>query len=108
MYEVQTLIGDQWENIWTEDGQPQEFKTRQEAQAEIDQLIADTIEAAAEGSMAEPYSRDNYRIFRIYKEGRLKRALRLLLNCTDVNLDELDETTIVAKEYAWKVLNDNS
>ena len=38
------------------------FETRQLAQAAVDELIQDTIEAAQEGRLAAPYKRRDYRV----------------------------------------------
>jgi hypothetical protein len=44
---------------------PHLFDTREEAQAEIDDLIESVAEAVAEGDMSDEYDRDDYRIVEV-------------------------------------------
>lgn len=67
MFEVQTLMGNDWENCWSthhKDGSttPSTYATREEAQAAIDEHLQDVREAVAEGDMAEEYDPEDYRI----------------------------------------------
>lgn len=68
-HEVQThTICDGWVNTWTEEdaaaGLPVKvtFSTRQDAQAELDEFLADVKEAVMAGDMEQEYSPDDYRI----------------------------------------------
>ena len=40
-YIVETRIGHDWENVWTEDDQPLTFATRAEARAELSDLMTE-------------------------------------------------------------------
>jgi hypothetical protein len=55
-YEVQTRMGNTWENCWTEDGTPQTFATRADARAELRQFIKDA-KACLDG-----YDNADYRV----------------------------------------------
>jgi hypothetical protein len=52
IFVVETRFSYGWENVWTDDDEPSTFATRQEAQASIDDLIANM----------QDYSPDDYRI----------------------------------------------
>lgn len=55
--------GGHWENCWTdENSEPSTFATRAEAQAEIDDVLADTAEAYAAGDVSDPHHQDDFRI----------------------------------------------
>jgi hypothetical protein len=54
-YEVQTRFGNDWENCWTDDDQPLTFATRTQAQAEINDLLAEMPD----------YRADDYRIVEV-------------------------------------------
>lgn len=62
VFEVQTLFfnGD-WENVWTTDDEPQYFDTREEAQAAIDEFIADTVASPD----IEDYDPEDYRVVEV-------------------------------------------
>lgn len=63
MWEVQLLIGEQWENVWTvEDGEEKEtFATRLEAQEALDEHLKDIAWAVKVGDMQDN-GPDEYRI----------------------------------------------
>lgn len=61
-WKVQTHIGGGWEDAeWLEDDKPLRFSSRIAAERAIDEFIADTAEAVAQGHMSEPYDRRHYR-----------------------------------------------
>lgn len=105
MFEVHTLIGDKWENTWNVEGIPVEFETYQEAVAAIEEHLSDTISAAEEGHLAEPYQRDQFHVYRLTPETRLKRALSLLLSVAELNQDALELDTLSKIEYAKEFLH---
>lgn len=63
-YTVEThFYGNTWENCWTDDnGQPITFATREEAQAEIDELIAGCKAAVKAGDMQGGFHPSEFRI----------------------------------------------
>lgn len=66
-YAVETQMLGTWENCWTEileDGteRPEYFDSITEAQAAIDQHLADVAFAVRCGDMAEEYDPDDYRV----------------------------------------------
>jgi hypothetical protein len=61
-FEVQTLVGRDWENTWTEDETPVTFQTRKEAETALAEFLADMAEAVASGNMPEVTPCDQYRI----------------------------------------------
>ena len=69
MFEVQTKFLYGWENCWTveKDGEmvPEYFDTIGEAQASINELLADVKEAVSRGDMEEEYDPEDYRIVQI-------------------------------------------
>ena len=59
---TKTICGG-WDDCWTdEEHEPTRFKTSDEAQAAIDELIEDTNEAVKNGDMDGAYSPDDYKI----------------------------------------------
>ena len=51
-----------WDDAgWTTDGAPDRFETKREAEAAIDEFIADTADAFRIGYLASAYNRRNYR-----------------------------------------------
>jgi hypothetical protein len=64
IYEVQTRMVNTWENCWTDGGVPMTFTNKNEAQSEIDDLLA----------LMPDYSPEDYRIV------QLEDALRALLD----------------------------
>jgi hypothetical protein len=62
--ETEFLYG--WENVWTdEDGNPTVYSTKEEAQAELDDFIADTVVDFEHGNLEEPYDVEQYRIMEV-------------------------------------------
>ena len=51
-----------WVACWSEGGNSLTFGTKEEARAEIDELLEDVRVAVAAGDMDEEYSPDDYRI----------------------------------------------
>ena len=69
-YEVQTNMNGTWENCWTEgntaeDIKPWVFDTKEDAQAELDEFLADVFRAVEVGDMAEAYDLADYRIVEV-------------------------------------------
>lgn len=54
-YIVETLFTYGWENCWTEDDKPMTFDTREEAQAEIDDIIESGLD----------YNQNDFRIIEV-------------------------------------------
>jgi hypothetical protein len=57
----QKLMGGWADAEWTENEKPRRFDTEAEANEAIDEFIQDSIMAAGEGALDEPYSRDVFR-----------------------------------------------
>lgn len=56
-------VFDGWQNVWTDDaGKPMIFSSRRKAQAELNEFLADTREAANKRHMASRYLRDEFRV----------------------------------------------
>jgi len=55
-YIVETAMGNGWDACWTEDGAPMTFAHRKDAQAEIDELLIETLH------FDEPHAASDYRI----------------------------------------------
>lgn len=66
-FEVQTAFLYGWENCWMEDDQPQTFATREAAQAELDDFLADIEDEIKAGHRAadEGYSPDDFQIVEV-------------------------------------------
>ena len=66
MYEVQTrFYPDNWENCWYDGVAKVYYDSREAAQAELDEFLADVREAVANGDMEEEYSPDDYRVVEV-------------------------------------------
>ncbi len=59
-YEVQTLIGSDWENVWHEDDHALTFTSEKKAREAVDEFFRD-LEIH---DMADKYSRSDYRVVR--------------------------------------------
>lgn len=72
MYEVEHFTLCQgWTNCWTTydeygNGHPTRFQTKQEAQADLREFLADTMEAFQKGHLDSPEQYDQYRISAVY------------------------------------------
>ena len=65
-YIIQELMTSGWEDSdWTVDGEPQSFKSIEDAQADLDSFIRETQEAFKAGNLAEEYHADNFRIVEV-------------------------------------------
>lgn len=65
-YAVETRFAcNRWDNCWTVDGKPSTFATRAEAEAELEDYLADVAEAVAAGNLVEGYDRDDFRIVEV-------------------------------------------
>lgn len=63
MYAVETLIGEEWENVWTDDNHdPVIFETREEAEASLDDHLKECQDAFREGFLSTP---PDLKLFRI-------------------------------------------
>jgi hypothetical protein len=61
-YVVETRMGNVWEDVWSEDGEPMTFDSEEAAEAEIEDTL-DTLQEAYElGDMSSPMTRDEFRI----------------------------------------------
>ena len=62
-YAIETQFINTWENCWTDgEGRPVTFATKQEAQAELRQHLADMAQAEADGDISDAMSADEFRI----------------------------------------------
>lgn len=66
-YAVETLMGCEWENCWTEGDkdEPLTFPTLEEAQAALLEFLDEVADAAAAGIMADGYDPADYRVVRV-------------------------------------------
>lgn len=64
-WEVQTIVGDSWENLWNVDGKPTRFKSEAEAKQELDDFFAEQAEAVAKGHMDLLYDREDYQVVEV-------------------------------------------
>lgn len=62
MFEVQLWVGNGWDNCWLDPDQPQVYKTREEAEAAIDEHLRDAAEAVEEGFLEDFDDRDSFRV----------------------------------------------
>lgn len=65
-YEVQTAMGNDWENCWTENEKPQYFESEDAAQAEITDHLDTVADAVAAGHMQSEYDPADYRIMPVF------------------------------------------
>ena len=64
-FKVEQLYIYGWDDAgWTCDDEPMVFQTQEEAQVEINEVIASSIQACETGDMASPYTAGEYRIKR--------------------------------------------
>lgn len=61
-WEVLALIGNHWENVWQQDGEPLLFDTPDEAALEIVEHLRDCAEAFNCGDLLEAPTADSFRI----------------------------------------------
>lgn len=68
-YEVQHLIGNEWENTWRDDagennldGAPVTYATKTQAQAALSEFLRDTMQDYKAGNLSAPYSRSEFRV----------------------------------------------
>ena len=62
-WEVLTLIGNHWENVWSIDDEPETFESHAEAIAALDEYLRDCSQAFLDGDMSDmPLERDAFRI----------------------------------------------
>ena len=71
-YEVETLLGNSFENCWTNaDGDtPVTFDSLAEAQKELAQMLDDVKEAVKAGDMSQEYDLADYRIVKVTGDNR--------------------------------------
>ena len=60
-YEVQTRIGHDWENVWTNEGEPHIFPSRAEAAAELADHLR-SMAYAVKNDYLEDFNPAEYRI----------------------------------------------
>ena len=61
-WEVLTLVGDDWDNVWSIDDEPWTFASYTQAEEEIYEHIRDCELAVDEGDMIDAPTRDEFRI----------------------------------------------
>ena len=61
-WEVLTLIGDDWDNVWSIDDEPEIFESAAEADAALAEHLRDCQLAVDEGDMSDAPTRDEFRI----------------------------------------------
>ena len=61
-WEVQTLIGNDWENVWTCDDEPETFASHYEADAILAEHLRDCRMAVDAGDLDDMPDRDEFRI----------------------------------------------
>ena len=61
-WEVLTLIGNNWENVWSTDDEPWTFASYAQAEEEIYEHIRDCELAIQAGDMTDAPTRDAFRI----------------------------------------------
>ena len=61
-WEVLTLVGNYWENVWSIDDEPWTFASYTQAEEEIYEHIRDCEFAARSGDMPDAPTRDAFRI----------------------------------------------
>ena len=63
MFVVETwTLYDGFVNMWTTDGQPTTFKTKAEAQKDLNDYLEEQHASVDAGDMQEKYSREDFRI----------------------------------------------
>lgn len=74
--ETEFLYG--WENVWTDGdtGEPTVYDTYEEAQAELEDFIADTFIDYKEGNLEEPYEVEQYRITEVADPDAMINAVK--------------------------------
>ena len=60
-YEVQTRIGHDWDNVWTNEGEPHIFPTYAEAAAELADFLEALRHATNNGDLSD-FNPNDYRI----------------------------------------------
>jgi hypothetical protein len=65
VYEVQTEMLGGWENCWTENDKPATFASREEAEAAIEEHIADCINAVQSGDMHDSPDPSSMRVVEV-------------------------------------------
>lgn len=66
-YEIQQLIGNNWENTWKDENElPVTYTSQKGAEDDLDLFIAETMEAAAEGHLVEAYVRATFRVREVF------------------------------------------
>lgn len=61
-WEVLTLVGNDWDNVWSLDGEPEIFESAAEADAALAEHLRDCQWAVDEGDMIDAPTRDEFRI----------------------------------------------
>jgi hypothetical protein len=64
IYEVQTRFVNDWENVWTDDGEPHIFPTYTEAAEELADFLEALRRATNNGNLSD-FNPDDYRIRKI-------------------------------------------
>jgi hypothetical protein len=59
-YEVLTLIGNDWENCWSDENGPETFPSREAAWAAVREFIKDCEESVARGDMSDAPTIDEF------------------------------------------------
>jgi hypothetical protein len=61
-WEVLTLVGNDWDNVWSLDGEPEIFESAAEADAALAEHLRDCQWAVDEGDMSDAPTRAAFRI----------------------------------------------
>lgn len=64
-YEVQMDIGQEWENVWSEDGEPLTFDTDWKAQKALDDHLKDGQAAFERGDLSDAPMASEFRVARV-------------------------------------------
>lgn len=65
MWQVEMQIGDGFENVWHLEGEPEQFETKELAEAELAEFLNDQAEAFAEGFIIEAYDAEDFRVVEV-------------------------------------------
>jgi hypothetical protein len=64
-YEIQTQFIYGWENVWECDGKLEYFNTVEDAQASLNEFLADMAQAHFNGEIEDMYDSNDYRIVEV-------------------------------------------
>ena len=76
LYMVETLVGNDWENLFNEGDEKMYFSSQEAAQAAIDEFLEETQEEFEAGNLDDPYDPDDYRVTKINEPENYFRAAK--------------------------------